>query len=63
MIHFADMEPSPEVLAQFNFGGDNGIMSLELLSIALGVTCLEYLWPYLCVLVLLLLEVSQCSRT
>jgi hypothetical protein len=35
-IYFADLEPSPEVLAQFNFGGDKGIMSLELLSIALG---------------------------
>ena len=36
-IYFADLEPSAEVLAQFSFGGDNGIMSLELLSIALGM--------------------------
>ena len=63
LIHFADMEPSLEVLAQFSFGGDNGIMSLELLSIALGVACLEYYVTRLCVLVLLLFEVFQCSRT
>lgn len=34
--YYADLEPSPDVLKHFRFGGDNGIMSLELLSIALG---------------------------
>ena len=58
------MEPSLEVLAQFSFGGDNGIMSLELLSIALGVACLGILIAMpVCVLVLVLFEVPQCSRT
>jgi len=37
-VFFADMEPPAEVLDNFRFGGDNGIMSLELLSIALGIS-------------------------
>ena len=44
-IYFADFEPSAEVLAHFRFGGDNGIMSLELLSIALG----DLVWVVGCV--------------
>ena len=44
-IYFADLEPSAEVLAHFRFGGDNGIMSLELLSIALG----DLVWVVGCV--------------
>ena len=35
-MHYCDMEPDEETLKNFRIGGDKGIMSLELLSIALG---------------------------
>ena len=36
---YCDMEPPAELMESFMVRGDNQIMSLEILSIALGVMC------------------------
>ena len=45
-IKFADMEPAAEVLKAFKPRGDNQIMSLEILSIALGEALMSVRRPH-----------------
>ena len=40
-VYYSDMEPSEEVMNSFRVRGDNQIMSLELLSIAFGLSVFE----------------------
>ena len=40
-VYYSDMEPSAEVMGSFIARGDNQIMSLELLSIAFGLSVFE----------------------
>ena len=47
-MRYADMEPGPEVLAQFKKRGDNQIASLEILSIALGERVCLAVWSDPC---------------
>lgn len=58
-IQYADMQPDEQTLDCFKRGGDGQIMSLELLSIALGccLVCISYGW---CVLVFAM-QAYQCG--
>ena len=46
VISFCDMQPSEETLSCFRSRGDNQIMSLEVLSIALGARVVFFLWNW-----------------